>query len=110
MLSMLRVASGDRAVTAGVSSSARPASRRDCSCGASHLGMPIRVPQASMAPQLRARRDAPRDAEPLEEPGADDRAPDTVRDMMTLMQQGWKRGRADDLEDPAETSDNGTER
>jgi len=61
-----------------------------------HLGMPIRVPQASMAPQLRDRRQAGRGAEAHEEASADDRAPEAVRDMMTLMQQGWKRGRADD--------------
>jgi hypothetical protein len=54
-----------------------------------------------MAPQLRARRPAGPDAEAREEHGADDRAPDAVRDMMTLMQQGWKRGRADDLDGPA---------
>ena len=65
-----------------------------------HLGMPIRVPQANMAPQLRGRQ-AARGAGAREEPGADDRAPDEVRDMMTLMQQGWKRGRADDLDGPA---------
>jgi hypothetical protein len=65
-----------------------------------HLGMPIRVPQASMAPQLRGRQ-AARGAEAREEHGADDRAPDAVRDMMTTMQQGWKRGRADDLDGPA---------
>jgi hypothetical protein len=53
-----------------------------------------------MAPQLRGRQ-AARGAGVREEPGADDRAPDEVRDMMTLMQQGWKRGRADDLDGPA---------
>jgi hypothetical protein len=62
--------------------------------------MPIRVPQASMAPQLRGRQ-AARGAEAREEHGVDDRAPDAVRDMMTTMQQGWKRGRADDLDGPA---------
>jgi signal transduction histidine kinase len=65
----------------------------------SHLGMPIRVPQASMAPQLRAGRQA--GAEARQEPGIDDRAPEAVRDMMSQMQQGWKRGRADDIDDPA---------
>ena len=62
--------------------------------------MPIRVPQASMAPQLRG-RPAARGAEAREEHGVDDRAPDAVRDMMTTMQQAWKRGRADDLDGPA---------
>jgi len=66
-----------------------------------HLGMPIRVPQASMAPQLRDRRQAGRGAQAHEEPAADDRAPEAVRDMMSLMQQGWQRGRADDLDGPA---------
>jgi signal transduction histidine kinase len=65
-----------------------------------HLGMPIRVPQASMAPQLRGRQ-AARGAEAREEHGADDRAPESVRDMMTTMQQGWQRGRADDVDGPA---------
>ena len=63
-----------------------------------HLGMPIRVPQASMAPQLRDRRQAGRGQEAREEASVDDRAPEAVRDMMTHMQQGWKRGRADDLD------------
>jgi len=63
-----------------------------------HLGMPVRVPQASMAPQLRNRRQARPGAEAREEPGADERAPEAVRDMMTLMQQGWKRGRADEID------------
>ena len=53
-----------------------------------------------MAPQLRGRPPA-RGAEAREEPVADDRAPEAVRDMMSLMQQGWKRGRADDLDGPA---------
>ena len=54
-----------------------------------------------MAPQLRARRPAAPGAEAREEPSADERAPEAVRDMMSLMQQGWKRGRADDLDGPA---------
>jgi hypothetical protein len=29
--------------------------------------------------------------------------------LMILMQQGWERGRVDDLDDPAGISDNGTE-
>ena len=53
-----------------------------------------------MAPQLRARQSG-RDAAAREEPGADERAPEAVRDMMALMQQGWQRGRADDLDGPA---------
>ena len=65
---------------------------------ASHLGMPIRVPQANMAPQLQARRPETPGAEIRDEPFADDRAPEATRDMMTLMQAGWQRGRLDDLD------------
>jgi signal transduction histidine kinase len=69
----------------------------------SHLGMPIRVPQASMAPQLRTQRDA----DPQEPQGPQDdeprlgaRSPEATRSMLTMMQQGWRRGRMDDLDDP----------
>jgi len=69
----------------------------------SHLGMPIRVPQASLAPQLRARGSrpqAPRAAAGDESPGAGQRSPEATRNMLTLMQQGWRRGRLDDLDNP----------
>jgi signal transduction histidine kinase len=62
-----------------------------------HLGMPIRVPQASMAPQLRD-RGAARPAEHSD--GAEQRTPEEMRQLMNLMQQGWQRGRADDLDNP----------
>jgi signal transduction histidine kinase len=69
----------------------------------SHLGMPIRVPQANMAPQLRAQRDAdpqePQDP-PEDEPWFGARSPEATRSMLTMMQQGWRRGRMDDLDDP----------
>jgi signal transduction histidine kinase len=64
----------------------------------SHLGMPIRVPQASMAPQLRTRQEGWGQGAP-EDNGVDDRAPEATRDMMAQMQQGWKRGRLDDDDD-----------
>jgi hypothetical protein len=74
--------------------------------------MPIRVPQANLAPQLRPRRDAehllaspPANAEPP----IDERSPEATRNMMLKMQQGWERGRLDDLDDPAGTPDDGTE-
>ena len=71
--------------------------------------MPIRVPQASMAPQLRARGQAARGQGAREEAGVDDRAPEATRDMLAQMQQGWKRGRADDLDDPQDASPYGTD-
>jgi anti-sigma regulatory factor (Ser/Thr protein kinase) len=76
---------------------------------ASHLGMPIRVPQASLAPQLRARRGADAQAQPGqpgpwpdedEDPGFGARSPEATRSMLTMMQHGWRRGRMDDLDDP----------
>jgi len=71
--------------------------------------MPIRVPQASMAPQLRDQRGAdpqdPQDPQGLQ--AAEDdvpwfgaRSPEATRSMLTMMQQGWRRGRMDDLDDP----------
>jgi signal transduction histidine kinase len=75
----------------------------------SHLGMPIRVPQASLAPQLRA--DANGGQQAAEDAAADigARSPEETRNLMILMQQGWERGRVDDLDDPAGISDNGTD-
>jgi hypothetical protein len=72
--------------------------------------MPIRVPQASLAPQLRAHRESGQQAAGSAAPDVDARSPEVTRNMMILMQQGWERGRADDLDDSAGTSDNGTER
>ena len=75
----------------------------------SHLGMPIRVPQASLAPQLQARRGAaPRPAE-REIPEVDSRSPEETRNMLILMQQGWRRGRVDDLDNPKGAPGQGTD-
>jgi signal transduction histidine kinase len=81
-----------------------------------HLGMPVRVPQGSIAPQLRMRRDP--DSQPAagQAPGAGERSPEATRDMLILMQEGWQRGRADDLDEleagregmPEGTPDNGS--
>jgi signal transduction histidine kinase len=77
----------------------------------SHLGMPIRVPQASLAPQLRARGAG---AQPPQAPAEDTtpgpRSPEATRNMLTLMQQGWRRGRVDDLDDPEGAPGTGTDR
>jgi signal transduction histidine kinase len=88
---------------------------------ASHLGMPIRVPQASLAPQLRARRGADAQAQPGlpgqpglwpdedEDPGFGARSPEATRSMLTMMQHGWRRGRIDDLDDPEGAPGSGTD-
>src|SRR5207248_10598881 len=77
--------------------------------GHSHLGMPIRVPQASLVPQLRPRPGATRPAEE-ETRETTARTPEATRNMLSLMQQGWRRGRADDLDDPEGAPGNGTDR
>jgi signal transduction histidine kinase len=76
----------------------------------SHLGMPIRVPQASLAPQLRDSREIGQRTAGIAAPDIDERSPEATRNMMILMQQGWERGRVDDLDDPAGVSGNGTDR
>jgi signal transduction histidine kinase len=75
----------------------------------SHLGMPIRVPQASLAPRLRARRGLGWWTTPPEETEVDERPPEATRNMMTLMQQGWQRGRVDDLDGGEGAPGNGTD-
>jgi signal transduction histidine kinase len=75
-----------------------------------HLGMPIRVPQASLAPQLQAGANGGRQAAESAAPDTGARSPEATRSLMILMQQGWERGRVDDLDDPAGISDNGTQR
>jgi signal transduction histidine kinase len=57
-----------------------------------HLGLPRRVRQASLAPQL---RDAPDSDTPAEPAAEDGRSPADSRDFMTSLQQGWQRGRTD---------------
>ena len=66
---------------------------------ATHLGMPIRVPQTSLAPQLRPGGDTGPQARVSETPDVEQRAPEATRDMLMTMQQGWQRGRLDDLDD-----------
>jgi hypothetical protein len=75
----------------------------------SHLGMPIRVPQASLAPQLRADANGGQQSAEGAAPDVEARSPEATRNLMILMQHGWERGRVDDLDDPAGISDNETE-
>jgi len=74
----------------------------------SHLGMPIRIPQASLAPQLRAPHDIDSRSVALEAPRASERSPEATRDMLILMQEGWQRGRLDDLDELQRGPDNET--
>ncbi len=85
------------------------AGRPDPASSGSHLGMPIRVPQASLAPQLRGRPDFGWWTTAPEEPAVDERPPEVTANMMASMQQGWQRGRVDDLDDPEGAPSNGTD-
>ena len=106
---------------AGSGGQAVPGAGPGAASSDSHLGMPIRVPRASLAPQLRGPRDAARDAQPpsapwapwapaREVPEVTPRSPEATRNMLGLMQQGWRRGRVDDLDHPEGAPGNGTDR
>jgi hypothetical protein len=68
--------------------------------------MPIRVPQASLAPQLRPGRSPA--AAPRQTAGLDERPPEMTRNLVISMQQGWQRGRIDDLGDDDGAPGDGT--
>ena len=61
--------------------------------------MPVRVPQASIAPQLRAQAGKGRDGGSREAAGPSTRSPEATRSMLLSMQHGWQRGRLDNLGD-----------
>ncbi|WP_449061998.1 nitrate- and nitrite sensing domain-containing protein [Planomonospora algeriensis] len=50
-------------------------------------GLPVRVRQASLAPQLRRSR-------PAERPAPTDRSPEEILNRMSSMQRGWQQGRS----------------
>jgi hypothetical protein len=60
--------------------------------GGTHRGLPRRVRQASLAPQLRDRGEVT--------PAGDSavRSPEEIRNMMASLQDGWQRGRVDHLD------------
>ena len=76
-----------------------PPSEAPKAAGGTHLGMPIRVPQTSLAPQLRSADDSGPQAWVSETPDVEQRGPEATRDMLMTMQHGWQRGRLDDLDD-----------
>ncbi|MGW1128674.1 sensor histidine kinase [Streptomyces sp. NPDC002526] len=69
-------------------------------------GLPRRVRQASLAPQLREGPDT-RTARPAPVEGADDieRDAEEVRSRMASLQRGWQRGRQENAEDPTGPGD-----
>ncbi|MCX0242721.1 hypothetical protein, partial [Streptomyces drozdowiczii] len=69
-------------------------------------GLPRRVRQASLAPQLREGPDS-RTARPAPVESADDieRDAEEVRSRMASLQRGWQRGRQENAEDPTGPGD-----
>ncbi len=65
-----------------------------------HRGLPRRVRQASIAPQLRDHGAAEPAASRMAGPPIEARSPDETRDLFSSLQQGWQRGRVDDLDYP----------
>jgi signal transduction histidine kinase len=76
-----------------------PPSTPSASSGPTYRGLPRRVRQASLAPELRkhARTQPPADRAA---PADLLRSPEANRDLMSSLQQGWLRGRVDDLDAP----------
>jgi hypothetical protein len=67
-----------------------------------HFGLPVRVRQASLAPQLR-RAPRPESGSPESgSPGGDHRqvSAETARSTMAALQRGWERGRQSDTGSP----------
>ncbi|MFI9048636.1 nitrate- and nitrite sensing domain-containing protein [Streptomyces sp. NPDC053427] len=71
-------------------------------------GLPRRVRQASLAPQLRTDPDRQAGERRAEEP-ADDRDADAVRARMASLQRGWQRGRRDNEDGTAGDRPDGDE-
>jgi signal transduction histidine kinase len=61
-------------------------------------GLPVRVPQASLAPQLHnqptVERPAAEGAPDDQEPSGVEPSPEAARSLMSALQQGWERGRS----------------
>jgi signal transduction histidine kinase len=75
----------------------------------SHLGMPVRVPQASLAPQLRTGSGTAPQPAARESASVSTRSPEATRSMLILMQRGWQRGRVDDIEEHGDVPGDGTD-
>jgi hypothetical protein len=66
-----------------------------------HLGLPLRVRQANLAPQLRKQAGAEEAVtQPADESAA--RSPEETLSMMSAFQDGWQRGRSDALDESGE--------
>ncbi|WP_329153438.1 nitrate- and nitrite sensing domain-containing protein [Streptomyces sp. NBC_01456] len=82
----------------------RPVEDRAASGPTTPQGLPRRVRQASLAPQLKKDPAAEAEQAPARPPAEDDRDAEAVRARMASLQRGWQRGRRDNAEDPRESA------
>lgn len=71
--------------------------------GGTHLGLPRRVRQASLAPQLRSPA-AQNRASGRPAAGPVGRSPEETRNIISSLQHAWQRGRVDDMDYPDDES------
>ncbi|WP_165950301.1 hypothetical protein, partial [Actinomadura sp. GC306] len=76
--------------------------REDWRPAGTHAGLPRRVRQESLAPQLRKRPPPPPPRVGGGVSGSIARSPEEARSLMASIQQGWRRGRASDVGDEGE--------
>ncbi|MDT0460772.1 nitrate- and nitrite sensing domain-containing protein [Streptomyces sp. DSM 41527] len=81
----------------------RSAGERETPAPTTAQGLPRRVRQASLAPQLKADPTGQTGTRGRRAPDADDRDAEAVRARMASLQRGWQRGRRDNGEDPRAT-------
>jgi signal transduction histidine kinase len=96
--------------TAGLNAPGRPQSRAPGSplTGGTHRGLPRRIRQANLAPQLRGQATSAaagamartKPAAAGEATGFAARSPEEIGTMMSSLQEGWRRGRVDDVDYP----------
>ena len=91
-----------RGAAAGPADPLRPdlARRPPSPAAETYRGLPRRVRQASIAPQLRDQTPAEPAASRVTDPPIEERSPDETRNLFSSLQQGWQRGRVDDLDYP----------
>lgn len=82
---------------------ARTAGDRETPAPTTAQGLPRRVRQASLAPQLKTDPTGQTEAQGRRAADADDRDAEAVRARMASLQRGWQRGRRDNGEDPRAT-------
>ncbi|MEU9488918.1 nitrate- and nitrite sensing domain-containing protein [Streptomyces decoyicus] len=82
----------------------QPTEDRERAARTTPTGLPRRVRQASLAPQLKAESTGQTAVQGRSAAAEDDRDAEAVRARMASLQRGWQRGRRDNGEDPRETA------